>query len=220
MKTLIVAPHPDDEILGAGGALLRRKAEGGTLAWVVVTAVPPEFGWDEEKISRREGEISKIVDLIGFDKVYRLGFPAAGLDSIPTGELVSSISGVFSEFEPEEVFVPHPSDVHTDHRLVFEAVSGCCKWFRYPSVRRVLAYEVLSETDFGLGVSGRFNPNVFVDIGPYMDAKLEAMRIYSSEMGEFPFPRSEKAIRALAAVRGAASGFYAAEAFELLRDRI
>jgi LmbE family N-acetylglucosaminyl deacetylase len=121
-------------------------------------------------------------------------------------------------FEPEEVFVPHPSDVHTDHRIVFDAVASCTKWFRYPSVKRVLAYETLSETDFGLGTNQAFRPNVFVNIEPYLAEKLQAMDIYVSELGVFPFPRSHEAIRALATLRGAASGFRAAEAFELLRE--
>ena len=134
-------------------------------------------------------------------------------------DLVAGISNVFRSFEPEEVFVPHPSDVHTDHRIVFDAVSSCTKWFRYPSVKRVLAYETLSETDFGLGTDQSFRPNVFVDIEPFLDGKLRAMDIYASELGAFPFPRSREAIRALAMLRGAASGFKASEAFELLRER-
>ena len=134
-------------------------------------------------------------------------------------DLVAGISEAFRSFEPEEVFAPHPSDVHTDHRMVFDAAASCTKWFRYPSVKRVLAYETLSETDFGLGTDQGFRPNVFVDIEPYLDDKLRAMDIYESELGVFPFPRSHEAIRALAALRGAASGFKAAEAFELLRER-
>lgn len=135
------------------------------------------------------------------------------------GDLVGALSGVFKAFQPEEVFVPHPSDVHTDHRVVFDATSGCTKWFRYPSVKRVLAYETLSETDFGLGTNKGFEPNVFVDIAPYLDTKLAAMEIYASEMALFPFPRSHEALRALATLRGAASGYQAAEAFQLLRER-
>ena len=110
--------------------------------------------------------------------------------------------------------------MHTDHRLVFDAVASCTKWFRYPSVKRVLAYETLSETDFGLGTSQSFRPNVFVNIEPYLDDKIRAMDIYASEIGEFPFPRSHEAIQALAILRGAASGFKTAEAFELLRERL
>jgi N-acetylglucosamine malate deacetylase 1 len=220
LKTIVIAPHPDDEVLGPGGTLLRSKAEGVTIAWLIVTTITTESGWSGEKIRRRDDEIKRVTKLFGFDSVFELNFPTTQLDQVPMSDLVAAISNVFKTFEPEEVFVPHPADVHTDHRLVFDAVASCTKWFRYPSVKRVLAYETLSETDFGLGASQGFRPNVFVNIEPYLDDKLRAMDIYASELEEFPFPRSHEAIQALAALRGASSGFNAAEAFELLQERI
>lgn len=219
MNTIVIAPHPDDEVLGVGGTMLRRKAEGARVAWLIVTEINSE-AWSEEKTKQRSDEIKRVTKLFGFDSVFELNFPTTQLDCVPISDLVSAISSVFKSFEPEEVFVPHPSDIHTDHRLVFDAVASCTKWFRYPSVKRVLAYETLSETDFGLGVSQAFRPNVFINIEHYLDHKLRAMDIYSSELGIYPFPRSHEAIRALATIRGVASGFKAAEAFELLRERI
>ena len=218
-KTLVVAPHPDDEVLGVGGTLMRRKAEGAKMAWLIVTSISVESGWSEEKVSQRADEIKRVTQLFGFDEVFALNFPTIKLDCVPMSDLVAAVSEVFRSFEPEEVFVPHPSDVHTDHRNVFNAVASCTKWFRYPSVKRVLAYETLSETDFGLGADQGFRPNVFVNIEPFLNDKLRAMEIYASELGAFPFPRSNEAVRALASLRGAASGFRAAEAFELLRER-
>lgn len=218
-KTLVVAPHPDDEVLGVGGTLLRRKAEGVKVAWLIVTAISVQSGWSEEKVKQRADEVKRVTEFFGFDEFFTLNFPTTQLDRVPMSDLVAGISNVFRSFEPEEVFLPHPSDVHTDHRMVFDAAASCTKWFRYPSVKRVLAYETLSETDFGLGTDQGFRPNVFVDIEPFLDDKLRAMDIYESELGVFPFPRSPEAIRALAALRGAASGFKAAEAFELLRER-
>ena len=218
MKTIVIAPHPDDEVLGVGGTLMRRKAEGVKMAWLIVTGITAEAGWSGEKIKQRADEIKCVTELIGFDSVFELNFPTTQLDQVPMSDLIAAISNVFKIFEPEEVFVPHPSDVHTDHRIVFDAVASCTKWFRYPSVKRVLAYETLSETDFGLGANQAFRPNVFINIEPYLPEKLQAMDIYVSELGVFPFPRSHEAIRALAILRGAASGFKAAEAFELLRE--
>ena len=219
MRTIVIAPHPDDEVLGVGGTLLRRKAEGAAVAWLIVTSISVQSGWTTEKVSQRTDEINRVKELFGFDAVFSLNFPAAQLDRIPISDLVAGISNVFKSFEPGEVFLPHPSDVHTDHRIVFDAATSCTKWFRYPSVNRVLAYETLSESDFGLGTNQSFRPNVFVDIEPFLSEKLRAMDIYASELGAFPFPRSHEAIRALATLRGAASGFRAAEAFELLRER-
>ena len=219
MRTIVIAPHPDDEVLGVGGTLLRRKAENAKVAWVIVTSIFVESGWSKEQVSQRTDEIRRSTALFGFDDVFELKFPTTQLDRVPMSELVTAIANVFKLYKPEEVFLPHPSDVHTDHRSVFNAAASCTKWFRYPSIKRVLAYETLSETDFGLGTDQGFRPNVFVDIEPFLSTKLRAMDLYTSELGAFPFPRSHDAIRALATLRGAASGFGAAEAFELLRER-
>jgi len=219
MKTIVIAPHPDDEVFGAGGTLLRRKAAGARVAWLIVTAISVESGWSGEKVKLRAGEIERCAELFGFDEVFALKYPTAQLDRVPRSDLVSSISDVFRSFQPEELLVPHPSDAHSDHHIVFHAVASCTKWFRYPSVKRVLAYETLSETDFGLGTNRDFRPNVFVDIEPFLGDKMRAMDIYASELGAFPFPRCHEAIRALATLRGAASGYKAAEAFELMRER-
>jgi len=222
MKTLIVAPHPDDELLGCGGTLLRRVAEGGTVAWLLMTAITKEAGWVAEKIHQRAAEIELVREglQVAPHHLYALGFPTAELDRIPMKILIGKISEVFADFQPDEVLLPYLGDVHSDHRVTFEAASACTKWFRYPSVKRVLAYETPSETDFGINPrDSGFKPNVFVDIGGQLEQKLELMKIYASEMGEFPFPRSEKALKTLAQRRGSQAGYEAAEAFMLLREQ-
>lgn len=223
MKTLIVAPHPDDELLRCGGTLLRRVDEGGAVAWLLMTAITKEAGWEAEKIQQRSSEIERVREglQVAPHHLYALGFPTAELDRIPMSILVAKISEVFADFQPDEVLLPYPGDVHSDHRLTFEAASACTKWFRYPSVKRVLAYETPSETDFGIDPrNSGFKPNVFVDIGLQLERKIELMKIYESEIGVFPFPRSEKTLRALAQLRGSQAGFEAAEAFMLLRERV
>jgi len=219
MRTLVVAPHPDDEILGCGGTLLRRKVDGADLGWLIVTGISEKNGWSKERVRQRETEIDQVAELIGFNQVFNLCLPAARLDVMPASDLVDAFSTVFKSFQPEEVFVPHRSDVHTDHQIVFDAAVACTKWFRHPSVRRILAYETISETDFGLNTDCVFSPNYFVDISDFLESKLETMAVYGTELGTFPFPRSIEAIRSLAALRGSASGFVAAEAFQLLRER-
>jgi LmbE family N-acetylglucosaminyl deacetylase len=128
------------------------------------------------------------------------------------------VSNAISDFSPDEIFVPHPADIHSDHRTTFDVVASCTKWFRSGSVKRILAYETLSETEFGLDPIKRFQPNFFVNIENYLEDKISAMNVYASEVREFPFPRSDEALSALATLRGANSGFKAAEAFELLRE--
>jgi N-acetylglucosamine malate deacetylase 1 len=218
MKTLVVAPHPDDEILGCGGTLLRHKADGAELGWLIVTGISEQAGWAAETVRQREAEIEKVGELVGFDQVFNLRLPSTQLDRLPMSDLIDKFSAVFREFQPIEVLVPCRSDVHTDHRIVFDAAIACTKWFRYPSVKKVLAYETISETEFGLNHDNAFRPNYFFDISEYLERKLEIMAVYKSELDEFPFPRSNEAIRSLAALRGSTAGFKAAEAFQLLRE--
>lgn len=222
MKILVIAPHADDEVLGCGGTLLRRQADGALIGWLLVTAMTSEQRWGLKAIKDRRQEIDKVRKGLGVkaSNLFELGLPAAELDKVSLNELINSFSQVFKDFQPQEVFVPHSHDIHSDHRVVFDAVCACTKWFRYPSVRRVLSYETLSETDFILKSDGLFRPTSYVDISPFMEHKLALMRYYRSELGSHPFPRSEIAMRALAQLRGAQSGFEYAEAFQLLRERL
>ena len=216
---LIIAPHPDDETLGCGGTLLRHVANGDQVHWLIVTDMCAEQGFSQTVIGKRQAEIQKVATAYGFSKTHNLGLKPAKLDTLPKGELVEAIGRVIKETSPIVVYLPFRGDVHTDHTAVFDAAASCTKWFRYPSIRRVLCYETLSETDFDLNPEGaKFTPNSFVDITLYLDSKINISRIYDGEMGEFPFPRSEKALRALAQVRGVACGCQAAESFILLRE--
>ena len=218
-RTLVVAPHPDDETLGCGGTLLRLAQEGARIAWLIVTDMSATAGFSEEEVKSRENEISKVSALYGFSDVFQLKLATRQLDRVPMADLIGKFAAVFKSFEPQQVFLPYRMDVHTDHRTVFDAAAACVKWFRYPSVQRVLAYETLSETEFSLDARSVFQPNYFVDITQYLERKIEIMAVYNSEMDDFPFPRSAEAIRALATFRGAGSGYRAAEAFQLLRER-
>lgn len=221
MKTLVIAPHPDDELLGCGGTLLRRIAEGGTVGWLLMTAISEDAGWLPEKVAERAKEIECIQQGLGIhaNHFFSLGFPAAKLDRIPMETLVSQVGDIFKKFQPQEILLPFPGDVHSDHRITFEAACACVKWFRYPSVKRVLAYETPSETDFGIDPrNSGFKPNFYVDISGFIELKIKLMAIYKSEMEDFPFPRSEKALKALAITRGSQAGLKEAESFMLLNQ--
>jgi len=220
-KVLAIAPHPDDETLGCGGAILRHKTAGDEINWLIVTAITKDIGYSPEKIQERSQEINIVKNAYGFSFVHQCGLPTTRLDTIPMSDVVRKFSEIFQEIKPNIVYLPFRGDVHTDHHVVFDAVSSCLKWFRYPSVQRVLAYETLSETEAALNPdSNAFRPNVFIDISSYLERKIDIFKIYKNELGVFPFPRSEEAIRAQAALRGVASGFKAAEAFMLLKERI
>jgi N-acetylglucosamine malate deacetylase 1 len=141
---LVVAPHPDDETLGCGGTLLRHKAEGAHLHWLILTAMPKGGAWSPARMAAREKEIRAVAKAYGFATVTQLGYPAARLDAVPRAELVGRMVEAFKKASPRVVYVPHRGDVHSDHRVAAEAAAACVKWFRQGSVKRVLAYEALS----------------------------------------------------------------------------
>lgn len=218
-KVMVIAPHPDDESLGCGGTLLRHRCENDEISWLIVTEMKEALGFSDEQIHRRIKQIDEVSKIYGFNNVYRLSFPTTRLDTIPVAELVKAVSDIFVMAQPQTIYLPYRGDVHTDHRIVFDAVISCTKWFRYPYIKRILAYETLSETNFALNPDYvGFRPNVYVDITEFLNEKLNAMRLYSSELGVFPFPRSEIAITSLAKLRGTAAGCEAAEAFMLIKE--
>lgn len=216
---LVIAPHADDESLGCGGTLLRYKNEGHKLHWLIVTGMSKEAGFTQERIEQRDEEIKKVADLFGFSSLTQLSLPPAALETLPIGRIIGKISGAIKNIQPEVVYVPYRNDAHSDHQIVFDAAMSATKSFRYPFIKRVLAYETISETDFGMKPEdGGFRPNVFIDISQYLQDKLNILDIYESEMGQFPFPRSRKALEALATLRGVQSNAHAAEAFMLIKE--
>lgn len=164
-KIIVVSPHPDDETLGCGGTLLKHKAQGDTIIWLNVTNMSRELGFSEQRIEQRKEEMKKVANLYGFDEVYDLALPTMKLDTLPMAHIVDLIGEVIRKSQPTIIYLPYPGDVHTDHRIVFDAAVSCTKWFRYPSIRRILVYETLSETDFGINPDHRgFRPNVFINV--------------------------------------------------------
>lgn len=221
MKNIIViSPHPDDETLGCGGTLLKEVERGNNINWLIVTSMNKEQ-YGEKRVAERQEEIKKVASQYQFNSVNQLPYHTTDLDCVPKSQLVGEISHVFNEILPNIVYVPYPSDIHSDHAAVFDAAMACTKWFRYPSVEKVLIYETLSETDFVMNPDANgFRPNIFIDITETLDQKLNIMKLYKSEIADHPFPRSETSIRALATLRGAAAGVEAAEGFMLVKERV
>ncbi|MFH1070332.1 MAG: PIG-L deacetylase family protein [Candidatus Glassbacteria bacterium] len=220
MKVLVIAPHPDDETLGCGGTLLRHAAAGDEIHWLIVTRMEEAAGFSRQDMLRRDQELKQVAAAYGFTSVEHLNLSTTRLDTLPLADLVSAIGGIIRKTAPETLYLPHGGDVHSDHGQVFKAVESCSKWFRFPSLMTVASFETISETDQAFGLEfGHFVPNQFVDISRFLERKIEIMMLYATEIGEFPFPRSAEAIRALARYRGATAGYEAAEAFMLLRGR-
>ena len=127
---IVIAPHPDDETIGCGGALLRHAAEGDSIHWMIVTAMQEGLGFSLERMESRADEIEKVSKRYGFFSVHSLQFPTTRLDTIPLREIVQKIAAVFQNLKPEIVYLPSRTDVHSDHRIVFDASTACTKWFR------------------------------------------------------------------------------------------
>lgn len=213
---LVLAPHPDDETLGCGGTLLRARREGAAIHWVIATSMTAS--WSAERRAARDREIEAVARRYGFASTTRLGFPAAALETVPFGRVVEALGAAVAKAKPDTFLVPHAGDAHTDHRVCAEAADACSKWFRFPSVKKVLAYETLSETDQAPLHRPGFRAEVFVGIERELKAKLSLMSLYKGETAPHPFPRGARAVTALARVRGASVGLKAAEAFSLLKE--
>ncbi len=218
-KILVVAPHADDESLGCAGTILKHIANGDEVYWLLVTGMSKETGFTEKQIETRKIEISKVIKSYRITQTFQLNLPPAKLDLLALGDVVGAISNIVKKVLPEIVYTVYRNDAHSDHEVVFDAVMSATKSFRYPSIKRVLAYETISETDFSMKPEDPgFRPNVFTNIENYLNQKLDILSFYESEMGTFPFPRSPKAIKSLAYLRGVQSNCEAAEAFMLLKE--
>lgn len=219
MSVLVVSPHPDDETLGCGGTIFKHKKEGKKIYWLLVTGMFRDAGFTEKKIKQRDKEIDAVAKAYGFTEVFNLNLPATRLDTLPLVEIIEKVHEVIKKISPKIIYLPYKDDLHTDHQITHNVVIASTKPFRTPGVEKIFAYETISETELGVpSAKNAFAPNVFVDITPFMDKKIKIMKLYKDEIKKFPFPRSEKNMKTLAAFRGATMGMHYAEAFMLLRE--
>ena len=221
-KVLVVAVHPDDETLGCGGTILKHKAQGDEIFWLVVTGPikgdHPAF--TDEFIAKRNALVDRVADAYGFNETIKLNLPTQKLHAVDLKDIIVKVADVFKRIQPDTIYMMYNNDVHSDHRVAFEAVYSCTKSFRYPFINSILMIEALSETEFSLATQATaFVPNVYVDITKYIDKKLEIMDLYDTEVMQEPYPRSLSSIKALARVRGSRAGVMYAEAFQLLYEK-
>lgn len=219
---LAISVHPDDETLGCGGTLLKHRAQGDKLHWLIVTqACEPH--WPGDLIRRKALEVERVAAAYDMAQYYKLDFMPTRLDITPQSDLIDSIRAVINRVRPQIVYLIHEGDVHSDHHAVFTATLSVIKAFymnRF-GVRRVLSYETLSSTEAAPAHPTRwFMPGVYSDISLYMEEKIRIMQLYESEIHADPLPRGPSSIRALARYRGATIGVPYAEAFMPVREVI
>jgi LmbE family N-acetylglucosaminyl deacetylase len=217
--SLIVAPHPDDEVLGAGGFIKRRSAAGDTVVVLTVSGhLPPLYS--RAAYDATVAEASRAHRILGVAESVYLEIPATYVHTTPTHELNAKIAAAITKYRPQTVLCPYP-DRHVDHRAVFDSVLvatrpvgvGAC-------VELLAAYETLSETHWNAPhIEPNFTPSWVVDISSAAEAKFAALACFESQVAAFPHPRSVEAARALAMFRGTQAGFAYGEGFHVIRMR-
>lgn len=221
-RVLVVAAHPDDEVLGCGGAIARHRAGGDEvttlfLADGVGSRDESSGGATDPAIRRAAGNAA--AEVLGAAPPIYLDFPDNRLDTVALLDVARAIERVAAEFRPDRVYTHHCGDLNIDHRVCHQAVLTAFRPMPGQTVRAIFGFEVPSSTEWAFG--GRetaFQPNHFVDISSFMAAKAAALRCYEMELRPFPHPRSARMIEALAGWRGAIAGCEAAEAFTVIRQ--
>lgn len=223
MKILIIAPHADDEVLGMGGTIARLVDEGNDVQVAVLTGHGdmPHPLWTPETWDTIRAECHAALQILDCRPPMFRELPAACLDVMPSYQINQVITELIAEIDPIEIYVPFAFDLHKDHGAIAYGVSVAARPYLESArdIRRVLAYETLSETHLSPPyLAPAFQPNVFVDISAHIDRKLDAMRAYASQLQSDNLPRSIAALRALATFRGTHIGVDAAEGFVLLGE--
>ena len=215
-NVLFVSVHPDDETLGCGGTILKHKCSGDIINWLNITDMDNNhpFNFSSEIVEKVQHIIMNVVNSYEFNNFINLKFYERIIDTISISELITKISKVIYDIQPDILYIPNRSDVNSDHRIAFQAIYPCTKNFRYPFIKSILMYETLSETEFSPPLAeNSFIPNTFVDITDFIERKIEIMKLYETEIMPDPLPRSAHAIKGLAAFRGSRIGVRYAEAF-------
>jgi LmbE family N-acetylglucosaminyl deacetylase len=221
---LVVAAHPDDEVLGCGGTMARLAHEGHTVHIAImgegVTSRHAQRGdADPKELSRLHQQVHTAAAKVGVKDVSLFKLPDNRLDTVPLLDIVKLLEGLVKELKPEVIYTHHPGDLNIDHGVVHRAVLTATRPMTGQSVRDIYAFEVPSSTEWGFQrLEPSFRPNVFVDVAATLDAKIAALACYDTETRKFPHPRSPEALRAIAQRWGSVVGCHAAEAFELIRS--
>ncbi|MBN1280625.1 MAG: PIG-L family deacetylase [Candidatus Thermoplasmatota archaeon] len=222
-RVLIIAAHPDDEILGCGGTIARLVNEGYE-AYTLIFGKGVGARYDsrnenmEKEIKILENEMETANKALGVKKVFSFNLPDNRFDSIPLLDIVKKIEEVKNKIQPCLIFTHYKEDLNIDHKITYESVITSSRPLENESVKTIYCFEILSSTEWGYPI--RFSPTVFFNISSSLEKKLQALAYYKLELRKFPHPRSLKAVEMNAKIWGVKVGFAAAEAFELVRSVI
>ncbi len=217
-RVLVLAAHPDDEILGMGGTVAVHAHAGDEVRIVCVTdGSSTQYPDDAAKREQKNDEARRAAAELGVTDYVHLDHPDMRLDTVPHVELNREIEEQIRDFRAEVVYTMHP-DVNSDHRAMFDSVAVATRPMPGQVVRRVLTYAPTSSTEWTPAGTNWFVPNWFVDISATFERKLAAWACYATEQREYPHPRSERAMRAHAELWGSTVGCEYAEPFVLVRS--
>lgn len=221
MNVLVIAAHPDDEVLGCGGTIARHTANGDTVHILIVAegATSRRGNDSSEGLEELRNAARQSAEILGAQAPKLLGLPDNKMDTLPLLEIVQQIEQVVDDVKPKTVYTHHGGDLNIDHRIVHQAVVTACRPLPAALVQRIYAFETASSTEWGSpDIAPPFNPVHFVDISGEVERKKEALECYVMEMRDFPHPRSWDAIEAQFKFRGSSVGLAAAEAFQVVRQ--
>lgn len=224
MNILVVAAHPDDEVLGCGGTMARLAAEGHRLHILILGEGATSRSANRRSaprgaIRRLRDQAVKAARLLGAREPIFVGLPDNRFDTVALLDVTKSVEAVVERVRPEVVFTQHGGDLNVDHAVTYRAVLTATRPLPGQPVRAVYAYEVASSTEWAFQrFDPIFKPSLFFDISATLDRKVEALRAYEGEGRRFPHPRSPEAVRASAQRWGSVAGLRAAEAFEVVRE--
>ena len=217
---LVIAAHPDDEVLGCGGSIAGHVAAGDEVHVVIMAQGLNSRGQASDDAFRQlHAAAARASEILGVSSLHLLDNPDNRMDMVPLLEVTQQVEGMIARYQPDCIYTHFAGDLNIDHRRTNEAVITACRPLPAHPVRRILCFEVPSSTEWASpGTLPAFYPNWFNDISVTLDKKLAALAAYADEMRAFPHPRSLEAVRHLAAWRGASGGYLAAEAFVLARQ--
>jgi len=220
-RILVVAAHPDDEVLGCGATLAKHSMDGDEVHILFLTdgvSARESTNIEHDRDIRRR-DAKAAASILGIKSIDGLALPDNGLDKVALLDIIRPIESKIIKCKPDIIYTHHFGDLNVDHCQAYNAVLTACRPVPGFSVSEILAFETLSSTEWaGIENNKAFIPNKFINISATLDTKCEAMEAYKHELHAFPHPRSLKAIRALASLRGASVGLNAAEAFTVIRQ--
>lgn len=225
---LIVAAHPDDEVLGCGGTirLISDQFNGKIpISALILSEGLTSRGNDEKKYSKSEIDAVKqdslaAAKVLGIQNSFYEDLPNNRLDSMDLLDVIKIVEGYIEKLRPTIVFTHHFGDINLAHRITYQAVLTACRPLGDCPVRKLLSFEVPSSTEWAFPHhENMFSPNVFINIKEVIETKIEAMLMYRSESRDYPHPRSSEAIRAIALRWGSVANMNFTEAFELIYER-